>query len=192
MPAAVTEPSRMPAAVADPSPANLKCAHSYYWYCFILLFRYQAAAVSGHPGQEDPHQAAAGRGPRALPSPHQPPIHRPTNPSAAGPLAATAAGAGTPTCKGGTGTQNRFSCNTTQVFCMPELLSSSSCPQPWPRSWRDLCEHLLLGISWGPWPDDSSQHSKSEGWHPSPLSPPLSSLFCNLYIKELYLRHKYN
>jgi hypothetical protein len=36
-----------------------------------------------------------------------------------------------------------------------------------------------------------SQHSKSEGWHPSPLSPPPSSLYCNLYIKELYLRHKY-
>jgi hypothetical protein len=35
-----------------------------------------------------------------------------------------------------------------------------------------------------------SQHSKSEGWHPSPLSPPPSSLFCSLYIKELYLRHK--
>ncbi len=37
-----------------------------------------------------------------------------------------------------------------------------------------------------------SQYSKSEGWHPSPFSPPSSSLFCNMYIKELYLRHKYN
>ncbi len=37
-----------------------------------------------------------------------------------------------------------------------------------------------------------SQHSKSEGWHHSLLSPPPSSLFCNLCKKELYLRHKYN
>jgi hypothetical protein len=38
-----------------------------------------------------------------------------------------------------------------------------------------------------------SQHSKSEGWqwHPSPLSLPPSSLFCNLCIKKLYLRHKH-
>jgi hypothetical protein len=35
-----------------------------------------------------------------------------------------------------------------------------------------------------------SQHSKSEGWHPSPLSPTPSSLYCSLYIKELCLRHK--
>ncbi len=37
-----------------------------------------------------------------------------------------------------------------------------------------------------------SQHSKSEGWHPSPLSPLPSSLYCNLCIKALYLRRKYN
>jgi hypothetical protein len=32
-----------------------------------------------------------------------------------------------------------------------------------------------------------SQHCKSEGWHPSPLSPPPSSLFCNL-CKIVYCR----
>ncbi len=40
-----------------------------------------------------------------------------------------------------------------------------------------------------------SQHSKSNGWHPSPLSPIPSSVFCNFCIKdgkELYLRPKYN
>ncbi len=37
-----------------------------------------------------------------------------------------------------------------------------------------------------------SHHSKPEGWHPSPLSPSSSSLFCILCIKWLYLRHNYN
>ncbi len=36
---------------------------------------------------------------------------------------------------------------------------------------------LPHGIRRGPWPMTVSQHSKSEGWHPSPLSPPPSSLF---------------
>jgi hypothetical protein len=60
-----------------------------------------------------------------------------------------------------------------------------------------LFKHCVVGTS----PKESvgapdqmtvSQHSKSEGWPPSPLSPPPSSLFCNLCIKELYLRHKFN
>ncbi len=46
---------------------------------------------------------------------------------------------------------------------------------------------------WGPltrWP--SANTASQRGWTPllSPLPP--SSLYCNLYIKALYLRHKYN
>jgi hypothetical protein len=48
---------------------------------------------------------------------------------------------------------------------------------------------LPQGISGGPWPDDRQQTQQVRGWHPSPIE---STVFCNLYIKELYLRHKYN
>ncbi len=41
---------------------------------------------------------------------------------------------------------------------------------------------LPQGVSGGPYQMTVSKHSKSEGWHPSPLSPPPSSLFCNFFI----------
>ncbi len=49
---------------------------------------------------------------------------------------------------------------------------------------------LLLRNQMTRWPDDRQSTQQVRGV--APLSSLPYSLFCNLYIKELYLRHKYN
>ena len=105
--------------------------HSYYWYCFRLLLRYQAAASPATQDKRIPTEPLD-RTPWHLNRRTSHPHTGPQTQRQRGPRAATAAGAamtaGTTTGKEETGARNRFSYNTTQVLCMPELLSSPSFP----------------------------------------------------------------